>query len=96
MTFAKKVEFYFSNFQANMKSTYKNKNTITIYENCNIKFVRYCYENNNDQTLTFNTLNIEHINNYFEWIDEIYRNKQEKNTIKRSKIYQAAQKRFIY
>ena len=78
MTFAREVEFYFSSFQTKMRSTYTNQNTIRIHENCIVKFVIYCYENFDNNALTFKTLSIEHINNYFEWIEKKYNEKQDK------------------
>lgn len=82
MSFANKIEFYFKNFQSSMRSALKNKNTMRIHETCIIKFIQFCYENELDQTLKFSTFSSRHLNNYFEWLNTMYRKKRSKSPFK--------------
>lgn len=83
LDFADEMANYRDSFISYNKIADKSINTINTYRNCLDGFVEFCYENND--IITFNNLSQKHITDYFIWLDELYKKKQKKKAINKSK-----------
>ena len=90
LDFADEMEKYKESFISYNKIADKSINTINTYKNCLDGFVEFCYENND--VITFNNLSQKHITDYFIWLDELYKKKQKKKAINKSKSISSSTK----
>ncbi|MFL1706610.1 tyrosine-type recombinase/integrase [Campylobacter sp. MOP7] len=83
MDFADEMSMYRDNFISYNNIADKSINTINTYKNCLDSFVEFCYENNDE--LSFKTLQQKDITNYFIYLDNLYKKKQHNTTQNKKK-----------
>ena len=90
LDFADEMEKYKDSFISYNKIADKSINTINTYKNCLNGFVEFCYENND--VISFSNLNQKHITDYFIWLDDLYRKKQNRKSFTRAKSISSSTK----
>ena len=90
LDFADEMANYRDSFISYNKIADKSINTINTYRNCLDGFVEFCYENND--VISFSNLSQKHITDYFIWLDELYKKKQKKKAINKSKSISSSTK----
>ena len=90
LDFADEMANYRDSFISYNKIADKSINTINTYKNCLDGFVEFCYENND--VISFNNLSQKHITDYFIWLDDLYRKKQNRKSFTRVKSISSSTK----